>query len=78
MISAVPLIFTRARALLFFIASSRAATGWLFSKLTAFLAPLGAQDALRVSVIVKRLPASTRLAKPNKVNSWAVFFAKPG
>jgi hypothetical protein len=40
-------------------------------------APFGDQDALRVSATVKRLPASTRLAKANSVNSCAVCFAKP-
>ena len=39
--------------------------------------PFGDQDGFRVSVTVKRLPASTRLAKANSVNNCAVFFARP-
>ncbi|CAM3238881.1 Uncharacterised protein [Janthinobacterium lividum] len=35
------------------------------------------QDRLRDLVIVKRLAASTRLAKANSLNSCAVFLARP-
>ncbi len=41
------------------------------------LVPCGGQDALRVSVTVNRLPASTKLAKANSVNICAVFLSRP-
>lgn len=45
--------------------------------LTRCFASFCNQDGLRDSVIVKRLPASARLAKANKVKSYTVFLARP-
>lgn len=35
------------------------------------------QDALRAWMASSGLLAITRLAKPNRLNNWAVFFARP-
>jgi hypothetical protein len=47
------------------------------SELPLFFGPPDTRDACPISEIVKRLPASNRLANPNNENSCAVFLAKP-